>query len=743
MLKIAVAYSFAISFYFMMTKTLFEDSVIDILFTGNAQQPSASVGPPSPLNRSHCWLSPPWGTNSTINASKQHVCAELHHIPFRKPQDLIHPYSTAPTLTCPGGTQGDEEGEKGDDDHVTIILLYYAHPKLFREQLHHLGAFPTSLQERLSIIVVDDGSPKGLQAQEYYDHAVKDIRPALSLRSFQIVRVEQNIPWNMPGTQNLGFYLARTSKVLLLDLDAFVPARVVETLFHIPMATFGYSHLAYRFQLGPDIGDGTHPKIMFTTKKAYWFAGGYDEGFVPHYGHTDFAFWYRFALYPRNRIIMSDPRLHLQLRDAKGGKCLMEYRQDDCENAIQNLPNPPKNSDIPINRKILQRRKVSQCWSNHFLKFHWVEDLHMKAAKSATADHQVAAATPLVADTMHSVDNFRVLLGIFSMLDDQEEFARRQLIRDTYLSFYDWKALALNETANGNLICSLQEFRAETKSTECRLVYTFVVGAHARNNTQQPTEVFQDDEMAMNRSSIVSPEDQRQEQDIYHDLTYLDIRENMNSGKSPTWIRYASSLVENGNPLQLDYIVKMDSDTLLLPDKFLEQVESGLKSILQEKTVLVRDSASPSPPPLSSHMIYGGRYQRNAFNIGGCYFLSTLLAKYVADCTNSGRCTKYSQSLMVKYESVKGGDRIEDMEMGLFVKSAQIGGHGVVKRVAVDPPHGIKKVQSWQTQWEFYQYMTTLKHLAANNACPTEGQMLLKMQKFEGHVQDFLKGSPC
>lgn len=43
------------------------------------------------------------------------------------------------------------------------------------------------------------------------------------------------------------------------------------------------------------------------------------------------------------------------------------------------------------------------------------------------------------------------------------------------------------------------------------------------------------------------------------------VNENMDQGKSQTWFRYAAALVEE---LNIDHVVKMDSDCLIVLDRF-------------------------------------------------------------------------------------------------------------------------------------------------------------------------------
>ena len=43
------------------------------------------------------------------------------------------------------------------------------------------------------------------------------------------------------------------------------------------------------------------------------------------------------------------------------------------------------------------------------------------------------------------------------------------------------------------------------------------------------------------------------------DMTLLNIRENMNEGKSQTWMKYAATIAEE---YDLDYVAKCDADSL-------------------------------------------------------------------------------------------------------------------------------------------------------------------------------------
>ena len=358
--------------YQQSLRGLFEDSI----------QPTASNQHKMSLNPTNCWLSPPWGMNETMSIEniERHVCAERRQPRIQSPSDILFPYSTAKALTCQqddSHSLRDTKDNPTDDDMITIVLLYYANPRLLVDHLKHFATYDSHIQQKLRLLIVDDGSPPELQAKKYYDYFQQE-HSLKNFDSVKIARVLKDIPWNMPGTQNLGFHLANTEKVVLLDLDTFLPSSVMERMVDFPMMDpeSGKAN-AYQFWIDKSSAKDRqkHPKIMFLSKSTYWSAGGYDEGFVGHYGHTDFAFWHRFELNPQNQRLL-DQDLFVQVVDNQhvSNKCLESFHAQQCHLALENLPKPPKRSDIPVNRKLFQRRKLSQCWSNDYLRFEWVLD---------------------------------------------------------------------------------------------------------------------------------------------------------------------------------------------------------------------------------------------------------------------------------------------------------------------------------------------------------------------------------
>ena len=272
----------------------------------------------------------------------------------------------------------------------------------------------------------------------------------------------------------------------------------------------------------------------------------------------------------------------------------------------------------------------------------------------------------------------RFLWGIMSHNLDPVEIERRQAIRETYLSYYKnssdpderYRICSLNDLLQGRL----------PHPEKCRMAYIFVLGG---GNPNGPTML-----LSFNESyplTVPSPPNTTED-----DLVFLNIQENGRYGKSPTWFKYATTILQqNGWRNDFDYIFKTDTDNLLFPEKFFHYIDSDME------------------PKLVKHptRVYGGRPKNKKacgwpkhdhcaqmvgpiFNGGGCYYLSIDLAEFVADETTFDH-------LAVKLPH-------EDMTTGNFVFS-----HPLPIETIKEPPnyyrrHPIKDIEEYRTFWETF-----------------------------------------
>ena len=217
-----------------------------------------------------------------------------------------------------------------------------------------------------------------------------------------------------------------------------------------------------------------------------------------------------------------------------------------------------------------------------------------------------------------------LLLGIFSCEGDKSA-ARRKIIRDTYLATGDPRICKLNDFIK-------QVLKAKGKPVRCQLPYTFVIGAGGEN---RPTDHGDKEAVHLKKNKYGK-------KDKSGDTTYLNIKENMEDGKSATWLKYGASLSKQ---LPIDYVAKIDDDSVLSSELLLD---------------LMSDELPPAP---FNRNIYGGKswssYIKSVlYAEGQFYFMSADLANWVGLQLSAAARLRKSH-----------GRHTEDADMGVFVHS--------------------------------------------------------------------------
>lgn len=325
---------------------------------------------------------------------------------------------------------------------------------------------------------------------------------------------------------------------------------------------------------------------------------------------------------------------------------------------------------------------------------------------------------PKVVDTLGTCRSGpRVLLGIFTMQSEKER-RRRMAIRESYLNYYrdlSAKTYADNPATSPTYhrICSLWDLLEERRSVtnlaqnksllqEYQLAYVFVLGG----NPNGPKELVAGTESALLR---LPPPNNATEPD----MLYLNIQENMKEGKSQTFLKYATLVVDEF--VYFDYIAKtvscphwthsflvcylldfsrshqiqsnltqfnhlQDSDTLIIPQNFLETNINKLPRFPDNVRVY---GGSPRVKEEYGHLT------GPIYNQGLLYWMSVDLARYVV----STACNR---------EALKVWS--EDKSVGNFVHSHPLPlRHHKIVQSPRSYHHPLKDIQEFRDHWKGYK----------------------------------------
>jgi len=276
---------------------------------------------------------------------------------------------------------------------LTISIPYFAQPGLLLQQLHNFASYPKDIQKKLSVIIVDDGSPSGLRAMDHLSISTGDNTSSqyLSMNHtgpsilchfrLNIVRVNHNIDWNDEGSHNLAFYLAKTRLGLILDMRMLVPIETIQDAFtwdtiRANKETKGNQSVAHIFNRRRQNGNVKHFQTCALLEvQEYWNSGGMDEDFAGNYGYgMSPNFWHQWEQGERVIEIHDSTFLLEQDTDACDPSWLHSLEKvKECQNARSNMDSLSKEGKK--NRKLWKKKSSGKIvWSNAYLRFNWTVD---------------------------------------------------------------------------------------------------------------------------------------------------------------------------------------------------------------------------------------------------------------------------------------------------------------------------------------------------------------------------------
>jgi hypothetical protein len=244
----------------------------------------------------------------------------------------------------------------------------------------------------------------------------------------------------------------------------------------------------------------------------------------------------------------------------------------------------------------------------------------------------------------NSVGSTTMLIGIFSITTDKAK-RRREIIRE-HIILKDEKR-----------VCSLAEFQRQVRDSptqrKCQVAYTFVIGAGDENS---PTDHWGDLPLTLATDQLGQVEE---------DCTYLSIRENMEDGKSPTFMKTAALVAKEYG---LDYIAKTDDDSVVGLSSLIEYMDSDL------------------PPAPYNTRTYGGslvlsRAAKTQFVYaqGQFYFMSADVADHVGNVLTAEKRATIGMSIEDLDGIIRGNNQTAAEDDRYFskrflVSSEEVGG---------------------------------------------------------------------
>lgn len=179
---------------------------------------------------------------------------------------------------------------------LTLITHVYNAQAGLDQQLALWRQLPDDLRQRLEFVVIDDFSDPPLTV---------DRDPGLPALNLRLLRVEDDIDWNMPGCRNLAAVQATSPWLLFFDIDNVLsPDDLAKVVQGLPRLKPTIRYVFRRTQDGQDVEP--HLNSFLVSRWGFLRAGGYDEDFCGHYGYEDVLFRNMWRKYVGTEVLLTD-----------------------------------------------------------------------------------------------------------------------------------------------------------------------------------------------------------------------------------------------------------------------------------------------------------------------------------------------------------------------------------------------------------------------------------------------------
>ena len=204
-------------------------------------------------------------------------------------------------------------------------------------------SYPDDIKDLFTFYIIDDSSKKP---------ASEIIKKETDL-DLHLYRVEEDLYCNIAGVRNLGAKECNTPWMVILDMDTIISKELAQSLIELANKNIN-NNIVFKFNR--KVLDNSnhikhnkpHPAICLIRKSNYWKIGGCEEDLVGHYGYTDPSFWYR----AKNEKVSINIQKNL---------FLLYYPEGESD----------INRDNKHNKKLFEKRKKDNKWSNKYIRFKW------------------------------------------------------------------------------------------------------------------------------------------------------------------------------------------------------------------------------------------------------------------------------------------------------------------------------------------------------------------------------------
>jgi len=195
-----------------------------------------------------------------------------------------------------------EEIQHEDDQHLlTVAVIYYEAATHLTKHITLWIRLPGEILSKIRLTVVDDGSQLQPASDVIRENSqILRTKPTLNI---SLLRIHEDIPWNIGGARNLIAHTVQTKYFFMTDVDIMLPEDIFPFFLQLLRDTEEHRikegietvYTSFPRRMGNESHpiDKPHPALMLLSHQAYWSAGGCDEDFAGSYGYTDPHFRWR------------------------------------------------------------------------------------------------------------------------------------------------------------------------------------------------------------------------------------------------------------------------------------------------------------------------------------------------------------------------------------------------------------------------------------------------------------------